>query len=134
MTHLSVRLPENIADELKAFAARMRMPVGRALTMILDESLRATKHPGIDFRMTPTGRTAFVTGTGLAVWELVRIWSDHQQSIGKILRNYPHLTAAQVAAAVGYSRAYADEIAEDAQRAQPAAPLEEFPFLRPVRG
>ena len=130
---LSARLPGELHAELQRFAGNHGLSVSAALARILGESLRMARHPGIDFRSAPVGRLPFVTGTGLAVWELDRIWLDYRRDVRKVLKNYPHLTAAQVAAAVHYADVHPAEIAADIRRAQPEKPLEDFPFLKPVR-
>lgn len=131
--HLSARLPEELAAELRRHASRTGTTVSAALIGLIEESLRMARHPGIDFRHVPGGRAAFVTGTGLAVWELYRIWIDHERDAKKVLRNYPHLKPAQVTAAVRYAEAHPLQISEQARRAQPEKPLKEFPFLKPFR-
>lgn len=131
---ISTRLPRRLADDLKAFAARLGLGVNGALTLLLEESLAMAGHPGIDFRFTPGGRTAFVTGTGLAVWEVWQVWNDHGRDRKKVLRNYPDLKPGQVAAAVRYAEAQPDRIARDLLRAQPDDPSEAYPFLERVRG
>jgi uncharacterized protein (DUF433 family) len=91
------------------------------------------RHPGIDFRFVTGGRSAFVTGTGLTVWELFRIWQDHRRDLRKVLKNYPHLKRHQVAAAVSYAAAHPEEVVRETRRAQPDEPLEAFPFLEKVK-
>jgi len=130
---LSARLPRELHRELQSFASEHGISMSTALARLLKESVRMARHPGIDFRPAPVGRLPFVTGTGLAVWELYRIWSDHRSHARKVLKNYPTLTAAQLAAAVRYAEAYPEEIAADARRAQPERPKERFPFLKPFR-
>lgn len=66
--------------------------------------------PGIDFRWTPSGRKAHVTGTGLSAWEIHMIWESHGKNVGKILKNYAHLSAAQVQAGAAYIEAHREEI------------------------
>jgi uncharacterized protein (DUF433 family) len=131
--HLSARVPKQISDDLKEFASRHGIPVSGALSTLLGEALKMALHPGIDFRFVPGGRSAFVTGTGLRVWELLKIWEDHRRDIRRVLRNYPHLKRSQVAAGVRYAEAYPDETAREVRKAQPDQPLEVFPFLSHLR-
>jgi len=85
---------------------------------LLKEGLRMAEVPGIDFRWTPTGRRAHVIGTGLTVWELHAIFRDHGGSRARVLKNYPHLTAAQLDAALRYAANYGDEKPEQPRPAR----------------
>lgn len=131
--HFSARLPRNLAEDLARFADRMGVSTSAAAVHLLEEGIRMSRFPGIDFRSTPTGRAAFVTGTGLAVWELLSIWQDHGRNVAKVRKNYPRLTHAQIAAAVRYAQAHADEIEAESARGQPPDPLGQHPSLTRVR-
>lgn len=91
------------------------------------------RHPGIDFRSRPTGRAAFVTGTGLAVSEVYRIWLDHRKSARLVLRNYPHLTRARLHVAIAYAEAYHREIERQVAGLDPSKVAEVAPLVRTVR-
>ena len=86
----NIRLPKAMIDKLEAMGAP-----GESATSLgaraIEEWVRMMEMPGIDFRMTPTGRQPHVTGTGLTVWELFMVYSDHAGDARKVLRNYPHL-------------------------------------------
>ena len=113
----SARLPRDVAKSLAAYAKRYRISTSEAAVRLLDEALRTARHPGIDFRWTPVGRQAFVTGTGLAVWELWMIWRAHDKDRRRLDKGYPHLTPAQVGAAIGYAEAYLPEIEQELEGA-----------------
>src|SRR5438552_1012179 len=70
----------------------------------------AARFPGIDLRWAPSGRRAHVMGTGLAAWELFMIWKHHGGNVKRILKNYPHLTPAQIHAGASYMHAYPEEM------------------------
>lgn len=114
---LSARLPEDVAKSLAAYAKLHRVSTSEAAVRLLDEALRVARHPGIDFRWTPTGRRAFVTGTGLAVWEFWMIWSSHGKSAPRLRKAYPRLTADQISAGVGYIETYARETQDECEAA-----------------
>ena len=107
--HFNARLPKDVSERLRHYADRRRISASAAAVELLDEALRMEAHPGIDFRWTPLGRQAFVTGTGLSVWELYHVWLDHGGKTKRVLRNYPHLKAAQVNVAVTYAKAHVHE-------------------------
>ena len=65
--------------------------------------------PGIYFADEPSGRTAKIGGTGLAVWEILRdLTRDADQK--RIRDVFPQLSQAQVTAALMYRRRYPEEI------------------------
>jgi uncharacterized protein (DUF433 family) len=99
-----------VAEGLREYAARRRISTSAAAAELLDEALRMQRFPGIDFRWTPSGRCAHITGTGLAAWEVYMIWEDHKGNLKAILRHYPSLRGDQVQAAVSYLQAYPDEM------------------------
>src|SRR5688572_30522979 len=131
--HFNARLPRNTVARLKDFASRHGMTASAAAAQLLDEALRMDRHPGIDFRSRSTGRTAFVTGTGLAVSEVYRIWLDHRKSEKRILRNYPHLTRARLRAAISYAEVHHREIERQLVRLDPERVGEVAPLVRTVR-
>jgi len=107
--HFNARLPKEVSEELRRFADRRRISPSAAASQLLDEALRMDRFPGVSFRFTTIGRQPFVTGTGMLVWELYHVWLDHKKDPRSVLRHYPHLKAAQVAAAAAYAKEYAHE-------------------------
>ena len=124
--HFNARLPRDVSERLRHYADRRRISASAAAVELLDEALRMEGHPGIDFRGTPLGRQAFVTGTGLSVWELHHVWLDHGSKTKRVLKNYPHLNGAQINAAVTYAKAYVHEEPPGLWGTKP-------PFARAVR-
>ncbi|MBI2899169.1 MAG: hypothetical protein HYY17_03230 [Planctomycetes bacterium] len=108
--YFSARLPARTKSTLEKFARENRLSSSAAATQLLEEGLRMNRFPGIDFRWTPSGRQAHVTGTGLTAWEMHMIWTDHGRRVEKVLKNFPHLSAVQILAAARYIEAYPDEI------------------------
>ncbi len=65
--------------------------------------------PGIYFAEEPTGRTAKIGGTGLAVWEVLRDFSGDEDP-KRLGAMFPQLSQAQLTAALMYYRRYGEEI------------------------
>ena len=124
--HFNARLPKEVSDRLRDYAERRRISASAAAVELLDEALRMESFPGIDFRWTAIGRQPFVIGTGLAVWELQHVWMDHGRNAQRVLKNYPHLNAAQIHAAVAYAQAFGQEEPRDFWGIKP-------PFARTLR-
>ena len=71
--------------------------------------------PGIYFADEPSGRTAKIGGTGLAVWEILRdLPRDADQQ--RIRDVFPQLSQAQVTAALMYERRYPEEVQREIAR------------------
>jgi hypothetical protein len=96
----NVRLPGHLARALREHAKRTGSTASEITVRFIDEGLRMTLFPGIDFRLTPTGRVPHVTGTGLSVWELQQLWLDRASDVRRVVRDHPGLSRAQVNVAV----------------------------------
>ena len=68
--------------------------------------------PGIYFADEPSGRTAKIGGTGLAVWEVLRDLAGDPDLTG-IREMFPQLSHAQLTAALMYYRRYPEEVQRD---------------------
>lgn len=119
----NVRLPGPLARDLREYADSTRASASEVAVRFIEEGIRMTRFPGIDFRVTPTGRVAHATGTGLSVWEVLQIWLDREKDARRVVSDYPSLTGAQVNTAIAYAQSYARE-------APPRAPRP--PFARDV--
>jgi len=108
--YFGARIPMRTRRALERYAVEKKLSASAAAAQLLEEGLRMERFPGIDFRWTPSGRKAHVTATGLAAWEMHMLWKAHGKSVGRVLKNYPHLTAAQVQAGAAYIEVYPDEI------------------------
>jgi uncharacterized protein (DUF433 family) len=108
--HTTMRLPEDVLNEVKRYADGHKSTPGTVIAMALKEWVDMQKFPGIDFRWTPTGRQAHVSGTGLTVREMWMIWRDHGKKWPRIKKSFPHLSLAQVEGAVAYGAAYPEEV------------------------
>jgi uncharacterized protein (DUF433 family) len=76
---------------------------------LLEEALRMRRCPGIYFAHEPSGRTAKIGGTGLAVREVLRDLPHNGDPTG-VREAFPQLSQAQLTAALMYSRRYPEEI------------------------
>jgi uncharacterized protein (DUF433 family) len=104
-----MRLRQSLRRDLEATAARTRRSVADVAQELLEEALRMRQCPGIYFADEPSGRTAKIGGTGLGVWEVVRDFSK-DRDVGEMRKAFPHLSQAQVTAALMYYSRYPDEV------------------------
>lgn len=95
-------------------AARSRRSVAAVAQELLEEASRMRECPGIYFAEEPSGRTAKIGGTGLAVWEVLRDFAGDQDR-ERLRSAFPQLSQAQLTAALMYCRRYPDEIRRQIQ-------------------
>ena len=127
----TMRLRQSLRRDLEATAARARRSVADVAQELLDEALRMRQCPGIYFADEPSGRTAKIGGTGLAVWEIVRDFSRDQDAV-RIRKAFPRLSQAQITAALMYHARYREEVQAkiDANAAlTPEAIAKQYPGL-----
>jgi predicted transcriptional regulator len=134
MSHVvSIRLPDEQAKRLKRQARRMQRPPSEAARMLLDEALRQTEFPLIEFRDTRIGRQAHLKGRRVQVWMVMSIAEGYKNNIKKIAK---HLQWPEelVEAAFAYTRAFPKEIREaieDNDAMTPDKFRETYPQLAP---
>jgi uncharacterized protein (DUF433 family) len=110
-----MRLRQTLRSELEAAAAQRHRSVAEIAQELLEEALRMRQCPGIYFADEPSGRTAKIGGTGLAVWEVLR--DLLREADPKQMRDvFPQLSQAQVTAALMYERRYPEEIQREIAR------------------
>ena len=110
-----MRLRQSLRRELEEAAAQRHRSVAEIAQELLEEALRMRQCPGIYFADEPSGRTAKIGGTGLAVWEILR--DLPRDADPKRIRDvFPQLSQAQVTAALMYERRYPEEIQREIAR------------------
>lgn len=108
---MSIRLQENQVARLNRLARRQRRRPSESLAMILEEALRASEFPLVQFRDTVLGREAYVSGTSTAVWEIAWL-AQHYEGDADRVASYLEWPAIKVKAALAYAARYADEMAD----------------------
>ena len=104
-----MRLRQALRRDLEATARQSRRSVAEVAQELLEEALRMRQCPGIYFAEEPTGRTAKIGGTGLAVWEVLRD-VGRDKDAKRLGAMFPQLSQAQLTAALMYDRRYGEEI------------------------
>jgi hypothetical protein len=108
---LSLRLRRDRAASLKRLARRLDRSVADTAARLIDEGLRRAEFSLIEFRDTPLGRQAYVEGTRLAVWQVVRLFRVFREDI-KATAAHLQWPEGKVRAALNYAEQFADEIEE----------------------
>lgn len=105
----NVRAPERLLEELGSISHHGES-LSKTALRLMEEGVRMEKYPGILFSWGPSGRRAFVMGTGLSVWEICRIWQDFGRNVARVTNAYPDLKSARISVAVSYREAYIHEM------------------------
>lgn len=108
----TLRLKPQLRAEIERIAKRTRRSFSEVTQDLLEEAIRMRECPGIHFADEAAGRVAKVTGTGLGVWELVGMHRGAGGSMKKLKGRQPHLSEAQITAALTYYDRHPDEIDE----------------------
>ena len=74
------------------------------------EAILVQACPGIYFANEPAGRVAKRSGTGLAVWEVIRDYKGIKGEKNKLRKWLPHVSSAQLKAATLFHAKCRDEI------------------------
>jgi uncharacterized protein (DUF433 family) len=131
---LSLRLPTELLAEIRAEAKRTARPASQIIQATLEEGTRMRRCPGIIFTDGPVGRRATVAGTGIDVWEVIRVFRACREESSALQRALPQLSAIQLEAALYYYRCYAGEIDERLRlENELLESLVSFPFVRRVQ-
>jgi len=131
----SLRLSPEILKEIRALAKQLARPSSYIVSTLIEEGLRQRRCPGILFTDGPAGRRATVAGSGIDVWEVIRLYHVCKEDVETLARALPQLSRRQLDAALHYYRCYPQEIEERLAREQMAE--EELkrgiPLVKPYR-
>jgi len=107
---VTIRLSAEVRDAIKEIMRRTGRDFSSVAHQMLEEAIRMRRIPGIYFTDTPTGRYAHLGGTGLGVWEIVRVYRQEGNDLEALRSYYDWLTEQQLRAALAYAEAYPDEV------------------------
>jgi len=96
----------------------MNKSASETAALLLEEALRESEFAFIVFHDSPVGRQAYIQGSSLAVWEVVKLaraYADGAAHTAEAL-GWPEV---KVRAALNYAAAYSDEIEAAIADSQP---------------
>ena len=127
----SVRLPARLDARITALARQTRRSKAAVLESLADEAERSRRYPGIAFRGRDWARRAWVIGTGLDVWEVIRALQDFGGDTEGMARE-TDISAAQLRLAAAYHAEFREEIDEAIAADRHAADelRDEYPFIQ----
>lgn len=108
-TVVSLRVSHEQAERLQRKARRLGRTASETGAILLEEGLRRDEFSFIDFRDSTVGRQAFIQGTRLSVWMVVKMarrFDSNVEQTAKHLERSP----LQIQAALNYANAFSDEI------------------------
>lgn len=106
----SLRIPEKILKEIERIAEEAQKDFSRVTNELLEEAVKTHRCPGVVFTEGVRGRRARVAGTGIEVWEIIAAYQSVGKNLNRLKRAYHWLTSQQLQAALGYYKAYPEEI------------------------
>ena len=106
---MSLRLQDEQVQRLSRIARRFGRKPTEQLAQLVEEGLRMADYASIEFRDSIVGRQAYVSGSTLAVWEVVMVARGYEFDAA---RTADHLQwpVARVLAALRYAGDFRSEI------------------------
>ena len=108
-TVLSMRLSKHSGQRLKRMAKRHGWTPSDASARLVEEGLRRSEFAFLDFRDSAAGRTAYVQGSTLAVWEIMLLVRSYKKD-GSAVARHLKWPEGKVQAAINYAQAFPEEI------------------------
>ncbi len=106
---VSARLPDHTAERLKRFARRLGKTPSETSAILIEESLRESEFPYIEFRHSPLGRQPYLKNSSLALWEVIQIAQSYALDEQKTATHF-HRPLEWVRSALLYAEAYQSEV------------------------
>jgi len=106
---VSMRFAPEQMERLQRVARRMGRTGSEVAALFVEESMRRTEFAFIDFRDSAAGRRACITGSSLAVWEVIMVARSYEMDAAKTAEHL-RWPLVKVKAAFNYFEAYPVEI------------------------
>ena len=106
---ISTRLPDRTAERLKQLARRLGKTPSETGAILIEESLRESEFPYIEFRHSPLGRQPYLKNSSLALWEVIQIAQSYGLDEEKTAAHF-HRPLEWVRSALLYAEAYRSEV------------------------
>lgn len=106
----TIRIQERTVKEIEQIAKESGKEFSSIANELLDEAVRVKRCPGIIFTEGTAGRRARIGGTGIEVWEVIATFKSVGEDFKRLHRAYHWLTEHQLRSAIGYYRAYPEDI------------------------
>ena len=114
---ISTRLPDRTAERLKQLARQLGKTPSETSAILIEESLRESEFPYIEFRQSPLGRQPYLKNSSLALWEVIQIAQSYALDEQKTAAHF-HRPLEWVRSALLYAEAYQSEVQKAITEAQ----------------
>jgi hypothetical protein len=114
---ISTRLPDRTAERLKQLSRRLGKTPSETSAILIEESLRESEFPYIEFRQSPLGRQPYLKNSSLALWEVIQIAQSYALDEQKTAAHF-HRPLEWVRSALLYAEAYQSEVQKAITEAQ----------------
>jgi uncharacterized protein (DUF433 family) len=128
----SIRIQEKTLKEIEQMSKDSGKDFSALANELLEEALKMKRCPGIIFTEGTTGRRARIAGTGIEVWEVIATYTGVGEDFSRLQKAYHWLTEQQLRAAIGYYKAYKDEVdrlIKQNEELNKKSVSEKYPFL-----
>ncbi|HBG93642.1 MAG: hypothetical protein A2X54_05390 [Nitrospirae bacterium GWF2_44_13] len=106
----SIRIQEKTFREIEQMVRESGKEFSAVTNELLEEAVRMQRCPGIVFSEGTAGRRARIAGSGIEVWEVIAAYKSMSKDFNRLQNAYHWLSEQQLGSAVGYYKAYTEEI------------------------
>ena len=106
----SIRLDKKTLSQIDEMVAASKETFSSLTSELIEEAIKMRRCPGIIFADGPSGRRARIEGTGLEVWEVIQGYQSLNNDFNGLKKAFHWLTERQLMAAIGYAKAYPEDI------------------------
>lgn len=131
---VTIRLSAEVREAIKEIMRRTGRDFSSVAHQMLEEAIKMRRIPGIFYTDTPSGRHAHIGGTGLGVWEIIRLYRQENNNWEELRATFDWLSEQQLRTALAYAEAYPEEIDSriaDEDQWTPEAVYAKYPFMKP---
>ena len=128
----SMRIPKEMVEGIQGIARQSGKDFSTVTKQLLEEALKMHRCPGIVFSEGVSGCRARLAGTGIEVWEVIANYRSVGEDAERLQATFSWLSELQLRAALGYYRAYPEEIDQLMARNEnwtPESIYKRYPFL-----
>jgi uncharacterized protein (DUF433 family) len=128
----SIRIQDKTLEEIEKISKDSGREFSAVTNELLEEALKMKRCPGIVFTEGTAGRRARIAGTGIEVWEIIATYKGIAKDFARLSKAYYWLSEQQLRAAIGYYKAYKNEIdslMKQNEELNKKSVSEKYPFL-----
>jgi len=106
----SMRIPKEMVEGIEGIVRERNKDFSSVTKELIEEAIKMHRCPVIVFSEGVSGRKARIAGTGIEVWEVIAVYKSVEESFDRLKTTFHWLSEPQLRAALGYYRAYPEEI------------------------